>query len=93
MPVLLAHYRVHDFGTYKTVFDEFEPVRRQLGATGHRLMRAADELGTVVLLIEFPSLDAARTFAADQRRLDLLDRAGVIERKDVILEDMDLGSY
>jgi hypothetical protein len=93
MAVLLAEYRVNDYGTYKTVFDEFAPVRREMGATGHRLMRAADQLGIVVLLVEFATLDGARAFAADPRRLDLLDRAGVIERRDIILEDMDLDAY
>lgn len=93
MPVLLAIYRVNDFGTYKAAFDEFAPVRKELGGGPHRLMRSADEKGMVALMIEFPTLDAARDFAQDQRRLDLLDRAGVIERRDLVLEDMDLGGY
>lgn len=92
MPVLLARYKVHDFATYKAEFDEFAPVRRALGATRHRLMRSPDEPGVVVLLLEFPTLDAARAFVDEPRRLELFDRAGIIERVDLVLVDMDTGS-
>lgn len=93
MATLLARYRVHDYGTFKAELDGFARVRQELGATGHRLMRAPDTPGIVVIAIDFVSLDAARRFATDPRRLDVLERAGVIERTDLIVEDMDTQVY
>jgi hypothetical protein len=93
MGTLLATYRVNDYGTFKAEFDEFAWTRKELGATGHRLMRAPDNPGIVAVVIDFSSLDAARRFAADPGRLDVLDRAGVIERTDLILQDMDTEVY
>jgi hypothetical protein len=93
MAVLLAEYKVEEIDRFKRVFDEFDGVRRELGATGHRLMSAPDDPGIVAVAIEFSTVDAARAFAAEPRRLDTLMRAGVIERADLVLEDVETITY
>lgn len=93
MAVFVAEYKVKDFGNFKTVFDEFRAVRAEHGATGHRLLQADNDPDIVNVLIEFPSAATARAFADDPRRADALDRAGVIERADEVLEEVDARTY
>lgn len=87
MAVLVAEYKVKDLDSFLAVFTAFQPTRTELGATSHRVLSSADDPSIVTVLIEFPSADAARTFAGDPRRIDALTRAGVLERADEIMED------
>lgn len=86
MALLMAHYRVKDAGVFDRVFAEFEPTRRECGATGHRLLHATDDPAIAVVMIEFPDRGTATAFAEDPRRAEALERAGVIERSDLILD-------
>jgi len=87
--VLLAEYKVLDLEAFRAAFAEFAPVRKELGATGHRLMASPDNPSTVVVLIEFASADQARAFSHEPRRREALQRAGVVERADVVLEVLE----
>lgn len=93
MAVLIAEYRVADVDVFCEVFREFGAVRRECGATGHRLLRAVDEPLLVNVVIEFRSVEAARSFAADGRRMEAFTRAGVQEHVDEILEQMEAEEY
>ena len=89
MSVLLAIYRVRDFDAFKAVFDEFQPVRSEYGVTGHRVLRDVGDPAKVVVMITFPSVAAARGFAAESRRAEALARAGVVASSDTILDQVD----
>jgi hypothetical protein len=89
MAVLLAEYRVEDLGAFKVVFDEFAPIREEHGAISHRLLASTTDPRVVDVLIEFPTAEAAAAFAADPRRGDALWRAGVVERVDRVLEEIE----
>ena len=93
MATLIAEYKVRDFDAFKAVFDEFQATRAELGATGHRLLRSAEDASLVNVLIEFPSAAAARRFADDPRRAEALGRAGVLERCDEVVEDVEARTY
>ena len=93
MAVLVAEYRVKDFAAFRDVFDSFGATRVERGATGHRLLRSTDDPDVVTVVMEFPSTGAARAFAADPERLQALDRAGVIERADEVMEEVDAATY
>ena len=93
MATLLAEYKVEDRDRFKEVFDEFADVRRELGVTHHRLLAAADDPQIVAVAIEFASLESARAFAAAPRRIETLQRAGVIERADLVLEEIETTAY
>jgi uncharacterized protein (DUF1330 family) len=89
MAVLLARYRINDYTTYKAQFDAFAAVRAEMGSTSHRTFRVPDEPHTVTVVIDFPTVEQARAFAADPRRAEALDRAGVTERVDEVLDEVD----
>src|SRR5262249_2445930 len=91
MAVLLARYRVRDAAAFRRVFDSFRVTRFRHGATGHRLL--GDGTGRIVVLIDFPGADVARGFAADPARLAALEEAGVTDRDDEILEELETLTY
>jgi len=57
MVTLVVHHPVHDYDTWKPVFDEHESVRRAHGEAEHRLYRFRDAPNSVVVHNDFPSLD------------------------------------
>ncbi len=93
MAVLLAEYKVKDLETFRRVFAEFADVRRELGATGHRLMSPPADPAIVAVAIEFASADDADAFSREPRRIETLERAGVIERADLVLEEIEAVTY
>jgi hypothetical protein len=93
MAVLLAEYEVLDLKTFRRVFAEFADVRKELGATGHRLMAPPDNPSIVAVVIEFASADDARVFSREPRRLEALQRAGVTARADLVLEEIETQVY
>jgi len=74
---LLIHYTVNDLETFRAEFDAFEPTRRAHGATAARLLRGEGDPLRVVVLIDFPSHEAAHGFEHDPARAAALQRAGV----------------
>lgn len=88
MSVLMARYAVRELDRFRAVFDGFEATRGEHGSTGHRLLASPDDPTRVVVLIDFPSRQAAEGFAASAQRLAALDEAGVVERDDEILEEI-----
>lgn len=93
MAVLLAEYKVTDLDAFRRVFAEFADVRKEFGATGHRLMSSPDDRAIVALAIEFASLADARAFSLEPRRIEALSRASVIERADMVLEEIEVVTY
>lgn len=84
--VLLARYEVSDRARFIEVFDAFEAEREAAGAVARALLASADEPGALVAMIEFPTREAARTFARSSARAAALERASVTDRTDEILD-------
>jgi quinol monooxygenase YgiN len=74
--VVVSHH-VHDFDKWFQVFDEHGDVRREHGATGHRLYRSLDDPGRVVIVNDFADEAGARAFLTDPSLRDAMERAGV----------------
>jgi hypothetical protein len=90
---LLGEYEVLHLKTFRRVFDELAGVRKELGATGHRLMASPEYPSFGAVMIEFVSADDAKAFSRDPRRLEALKRAGVTQRADVVPEEIGTQVY
>jgi heme-degrading monooxygenase HmoA len=93
MAVLFAEYKVEDAERFRTVFTGFELVRREFGASGHRVLMSPDDPTVVAIMIEFDSVDAARRFCDEPRRIEALERAGVIGRADQVFDELEDVGY
>jgi hypothetical protein len=77
MTVLVVQHKVRDFDAWKLVFDEDESRRREHGAQRHWVYRTVEDPDDVVVAVEFPSVDAARSFVEDPGLREAMGRAGV----------------
>jgi hypothetical protein len=91
MTFMLTRVRVEDYDAWKPVFDSDPPGARQ-AATGHRILRGAEDPDVVFVQVEFPSLTDA--VAARERLL----KSGVLDRVTVqagptVAEEAETVSY
>jgi hypothetical protein len=87
MTVLVVQHRVRDFDAWKPVFDEDESRRREHGARRHWLYRTVEDPNDVVVAVEFPPADAARSFTQDPGLPEAMQRGGVEGEVHVHLRD------
>ena len=89
MAALIATYTARDPLAFIRTFNDFEAVRAELGSTGHRLFRGGLDDDEFVAVINFSSLGEVDSFASDPRRAEALERAGVVESHDILVEELD----
>lgn len=85
--ILAVRHTVADFPAWKRVFDEHAAVRKQHGATGHRLLQSADDPNTVTVLNVFPDRASIEAFASDPSMAEAMQRAGVVSQPDITIWD------
>jgi heme-degrading monooxygenase HmoA len=90
---LIAQLHFRDFDAFKPVFDQMGSVRREHGATGHRMYRGLDDPNTVVIVTEYPDAEAARKFAQGTELKEAQARAGVDAGNFVVCEEVEDVTY
>lgn len=86
---LSAQHRVRDYDTWRSAFDAHAPIRRQHGCTAETVYRGADDPDSIVVVMEYPSREAALGFLADPSLKQAMETSGVItEPKAVIGESL-----
>ena len=78
MTTVAVRHHVADFDAWKTVYDEHGAVRRELGTTGDRVLRGADDPNEVLVLTYWPARSNAQAFLSDPSLKDAMSRAGVV---------------
>ena len=78
MTTVAVRHRVADFEAWKTVYDEHGAVRRELGTTGDRVLRGADDPNEVLVLTYWPALSNAQAFLSDPSLKEAMQRSGVV---------------
>ena len=73
MAIMVTRGEIGDYQTWKQVFDADPPKARE-HASRYRVLRGVDEPGTVIIEVEFPTVEAAR-----EGRRRLVD-SGVLQR-------------
>jgi hypothetical protein len=93
--IILVQHQVRDFASWKPVFEEQGGlVRIRHGATGHRLYRSLDDPNDVVVAVEFPADELARSFLADPALKEEMEHAGVQGEPTVVpCEEVEAVSY
>ncbi len=77
MATLLVKHRVANFDTWKTVFDEFDNVRRQHGWTGYSIHRDALDPNVVVIVNHVKDIDGAKKYGSSDTLKAAMAKAGV----------------
>jgi hypothetical protein len=73
MAFILTRINVGDYERWKPMFDQDVPGARA-DATGHRILRSADDPNEVFVMVEFASADGAKSGRAKLLASGVLDR-------------------
>jgi hypothetical protein len=74
---VFVKHRVADYDAWKKVFDEHQPVRAGIGATGHTVCRAEGDPNTVIIALRVKDLARAHEFTASDDLREIMQKAGV----------------
>jgi hypothetical protein len=95
--ILSLRHRVHDFESWKNVFDDRLGARQAGKVTGHRLTRSTSDPNEVEVVMEFASqvdAEAYRDYMELPQTREALARAGVEEHAPMwIGEQVESASY
>ena len=62
MATLHIEHGITDFASWKTAFDRFADRRREAGVTAERIHQPFDDAAYVVLQLDFPTVEQAKSF-------------------------------
>ncbi len=86
---VLVHHKVADFNRWKESFDSHLNTRMHAGETGFRLFQSVDDPRDVTLLLDWDSVEHARSFLASDELRTRMQQAGVVGTPDVqFIEDV-----
>jgi hypothetical protein len=73
----IVKHTVTDYGAWRTVYDEVQPLRDKHGVDAASVLRDPGDPNNVTVLHWFPSVTQAEAFAGDPGLKDAMARAGV----------------
>ena len=86
---VLVRHKVSDFNRWKESFDSHLNTRMQAGETGFRLFQSVEDPREVTLLLDWDSIEHARTFIGSDELRSRMQQAGVVGTPDVqFIEDV-----
>lgn len=62
MPTLQIQHEITDFGVWSEAFARFADARSKAGVTHQRISRPVDDPHFVIIALDFPTQDQARSF-------------------------------
>ena len=77
MAIMVMHFEVDDYSTWKAMFDEDPAGRRVSGATSHTVSRAVDNPNEAFIRVDFPSVEMAEAFRERLLASGALERGGM----------------
>ena len=94
MALMLIHFEVDDYDTWKPLFDADPAGRAANGAISHMVSRAVDNPNEAFVRVEFPSVDQAKAFREKLLASGALERAGMrIRSGPTVAEVTDQQTY
>ena len=79
MPHIFFRGSVNDYATFRETFDGAEQMRQAAGAQSNTVYQSVDDPNEIIVRVEFPTVDAAKTFSTSQGLRDAMQRAGLNE--------------
>lgn len=84
MATLLVHHKVQDYSAWRKVFDDHDKTRREFGSTGNQVLKSASDPNDLTVIMDWPSVDAAKAFATSDSLKEAMKNAGVISQPEVM---------
>lgn len=78
MVTMFVKHTVGDYGNWKRIYDEVQPLRREAGVTKASVYRDTKDPNTLIITHQFRDLNAATAFANSEGLKSAMGKAGVI---------------
>ena len=78
MVTMFVKHKVGDYGQWKRVYDEVQPLRKERGVTSASVHRDASDPNLIIITHQFKDLNAATSFANSEDLKSAMAKAGVI---------------
>ena len=73
----IATHTVKHFGAWKSVFDQFEPMRKEAGERSAVVLRHADDSNMVTVINTWDTIETAQAFFSREELKSAMGDAGV----------------
>jgi hypothetical protein len=83
MAKLLVHHKVQDYSAWRKIFDEDDQRREEYGSTGVQVLKSANDPNDLTVIMDYPSVDAAKAFATSDALKEKMKDAGVISQPQI----------
>ena len=77
MAHMFGRISVGDYTAFRNIFDSHEAMRQAAGVTGKAVFRSVDNPNEVTVRLDFPTVEAAKAFAASDGPKAAMQKAGV----------------
>ena len=77
MSTMFARHTVGDYESWKRVYDEVAPLRKEKGVTAASVYRDASDPNTLFIVHQFKNLESAKAFADSAELKSAMAKAGV----------------
>jgi quinol monooxygenase YgiN len=78
MVTMFVKHTVGDYGNWKRIYDEVQPLRKEGGVTSASVYRDTSDPNTLIITHQFKDMNAATAFANSESLKSALGKAGVI---------------
>jgi hypothetical protein len=75
---LTVHFKVKDFGAWRTSYNGHEKERTSAGITNGRVFRSADDPNEVVILQDVADVSRARTWLTSNEMKSVMEKSGIL---------------
>jgi len=83
MAKLLVHHKVQDYSAWRKIFDEDDKRRKEYGSTGFQVLKSANDPNDLTVIMDYPSVDAAKAFATSDALKEKMKNAGVVSQPEM----------
>jgi hypothetical protein len=84
MAKLLVHHKVQDYSAWRKIFDDDDQRRKEYGSTGFQVLKSASDPNDLTIIMDWPSVDAAQSFATSDALKEKMKDAGVISQPEIL---------
>ena len=83
MAKLLVHHIVQDYSTWRQIFDDDDKRRKEYGSNGFQVFKSVSDPNDLTVIIDYPSVEAAKAFATSEALKEKMKDAGVLSQPEV----------
>lgn len=87
MAYMFGRVTVEDYAAFRKTFDSKEDMRQAAGVVSSAVYQSVDDPNEIIVQLEFPTADAARSFSTSDALRNAVQQAGATEHPRILVVD------